>query len=180
MNDFSVFTVRLCLTLLHSLWQATAILVVVAVIVRLTRRRAGVGYAAWMSGLAAVVVCMPVTFLWISPEIPQPQPRVFDPAKASAPAWTPAGHTATDMTSRVGRTAIADQQRIDSSAITQTTESVPVATSDAVPSGTYVLSQWFGLRDWKLSMTPRSFEVSDLEDEEETPLNLGEIELVTQ
>lgn len=50
---------------------------------------------------------------------------------------------------------------------------------DNVPSGKFVLSEWSALQEWKLSMTPRSFEVPEIEgDYDETPLDLGEIELV--
>ena len=50
---------------------------------------------------------------------------------------------------------------------------------DNVPSGKFVLSEWLALRDWKLSMTPRSFEVPEINgDYEDTVLDLGEIELL--
>lgn len=49
---------------------------------------------------------------------------------------------------------------------------------DNVPSGKFVLSEWSALQEWKLSLTPRSFEVPEIEgDYEESPLDLGEIEL---
>lgn len=52
---------------------------------------------------------------------------------------------------------------------------------DNVPAGRFVLSEWSALQNWKLSLTPREFEVSDLEDgDKETPLDLGEIELISQ
>ena len=63
MNEITAFADRLCLTLLHSLWQATAIVLLVSLIVRLARLRAEIGYAAWMSGLMAAVVCVPVTYV---------------------------------------------------------------------------------------------------------------------
>jgi hypothetical protein len=52
---------------------------------------------------------------------------------------------------------------------------------DNVASGTFVLSEWMGLSDFKLAMTPRSIEIPEFEgDYEETPLDLGEIELIGQ
>ena len=52
---------------------------------------------------------------------------------------------------------------------------------DNVPSGKFVLSEWSALRELHLSMTPRAFEVPEFEGEyNETPLDLGEIELVPQ
>ncbi len=67
MSGMIAFADRLCLTLLHSLWQAIAIVILVSIFVRLARHRAGIGYAAWMSGLLAAVVCLPVTFMMVSP-----------------------------------------------------------------------------------------------------------------
>ena len=50
---------------------------------------------------------------------------------------------------------------------------------DNVPSGKFVLSEWLGLSNFKLAMTPRSFEVPEFDgDYEAMPLDLGEIELV--
>ena len=52
---------------------------------------------------------------------------------------------------------------------------------DNVPPGKFVLSEWSALREVQLSLTPRSFEVPDFEgDYNETPLDLGEIELIPQ
>ncbi len=49
---------------------------------------------------------------------------------------------------------------------------------DNVPSGKFVLSEWSALQEWKRSLTPRAFEVPEIEgDYEESPLDLGEIEL---
>ncbi|MCA9011765.1 MAG: carboxypeptidase regulatory-like domain-containing protein, partial [Planctomycetaceae bacterium] len=51
---------------------------------------------------------------------------------------------------------------------------------DNVPSGKFVLSEWLGLSNFKLAMTPRSFEVPEFDgDYEAMPLDLGEIELVS-
>ena len=72
MSGIMAFADRLCLTLLHSLWQGVAIVILVLVFVRLARHRAGIGYAAWMSGLLAAVVCLPLTFLLVSPGATQP------------------------------------------------------------------------------------------------------------
>ena len=62
MNALTLFADRHCLTLLHSLWQATAILVLVAIVVKLSRCGSRAGYAAWMAVLAFAIFCMPVTF----------------------------------------------------------------------------------------------------------------------
>jgi hypothetical protein len=52
---------------------------------------------------------------------------------------------------------------------------------DNVPSGKFVLSEWTALRELKLSLTPRVFEVPEIDgDYEETPLDLGEIHLTPQ
>ena len=52
---------------------------------------------------------------------------------------------------------------------------------DNVPAGKFVLSNLFGLQEWKLSLTPRSFEVPEINgDYEETLLDLGEIHLTPQ
>ena len=52
---------------------------------------------------------------------------------------------------------------------------------DNVPAGKFVLSEWMTLRDWKLSLTPRVFEVPEIDgDYEEKPLDLGEIHLTPQ
>ncbi len=51
MNEITAFADRLCLTLLHSLWEAAAIFLLVSAIMRLASARAEIGYAAWMSGL---------------------------------------------------------------------------------------------------------------------------------
>jgi beta-lactamase regulating signal transducer with metallopeptidase domain/uncharacterized GH25 family protein len=52
---------------------------------------------------------------------------------------------------------------------------------DNVPAGKFVLSEWLALRDWKLSLTPRAFEVPEIDgDYEETLLDLGEIHLTPQ
>jgi beta-lactamase regulating signal transducer with metallopeptidase domain len=54
---------------------------------------------------------------------------------------------------------------------------------DNVPSGKFVLSEWLALRDWKLSMTPQSFEVPEInsdDDYEDAVLDLGKIELVPE
>jgi beta-lactamase regulating signal transducer with metallopeptidase domain len=73
MNEITLFANRLCMTLLHSLWQATATFLLVACAVRLSRCGARTGYAAWMAGLVVAVLCMPVTFLTVSPAIAEHQ-----------------------------------------------------------------------------------------------------------
>jgi len=81
MNEITAFADRLCLTLLHSLWQAIAIVLLVSLIIRLARPRAEIGYAAWMSGLMAAVVSVPVTFMMVSPGITQQQTVAVDPGQ---------------------------------------------------------------------------------------------------
>lgn len=73
MNEIALFADRLCMTLLHSLWQATVIFLLVAIAVRLSRCGARTGYATWMSGLVVAVFCMPVTFLTVSPGLAEQQ-----------------------------------------------------------------------------------------------------------
>lgn len=49
---------------------------------------------------------------------------------------------------------------------------------DNVPSGKFVLSEWPNPQEWKWSLTPQVFEVPEIKgDSEESPLDLGEIEL---
>ncbi|MFO1004078.1 MAG: M56 family metallopeptidase, partial [Planctomycetaceae bacterium] len=73
MNEIAPFADRLCMTLLHSLWQATAILLLVSIAVRLSRCGSRAGYAAWMAGLVFAIFFMPVTFLTVSPGLIEPQ-----------------------------------------------------------------------------------------------------------
>jgi hypothetical protein len=52
---------------------------------------------------------------------------------------------------------------------------------DNVPSGKFVLSEWTALRELKLSLTPRVFEVPEIDgDYEKNPLDLGEIQLTLE
>ncbi len=73
MSEMTLFAFRLCLTLLHSLWQATVIFLLVSIIVRLSKCGSRAGYAAWMAGLVVAVFCMPVTFLTVSPGLAEQQ-----------------------------------------------------------------------------------------------------------
>jgi len=71
MSTLTLFADRLCQTLLHSLWQTLAIVIVVSIVARLVQRRAEIAYAVSMAGLVAAVVCMPVTFVLVSPAFSQ-------------------------------------------------------------------------------------------------------------
>lgn len=71
MSILTLFADRLCQTLLHSLWQTLAIVIVVSIVARLVQRRAEIAYAVSMAGLVAAVVCMPVTFALVSPAFSQ-------------------------------------------------------------------------------------------------------------
>ncbi len=71
MSTLTLFADRLCQTLLHSLWQTLAIVIVVSIVARLMQRRAEFTYAVSMAGLVATVVCMPVTFVLVSPTFSQ-------------------------------------------------------------------------------------------------------------
>ncbi len=85
MNQMTLFADRLCMALLHSLWQATAILLLVSVVVRFSRCSAKTGYALWMSGLVTAVFCMPVTCFTVSSGIiEQQQTSVPDAAAMTA------------------------------------------------------------------------------------------------
>lgn len=62
----SEFCVRLCETLLHSLWQAVAIAIVAFAVGRLMRRRpARARYGVFVLALAAAAVLPAVTFVWL-------------------------------------------------------------------------------------------------------------------
>jgi len=71
MSTLTLFADRLCQTLLHSLWQTLTIVIVVSIVARLVQRRAEIAYAVSMAGLVAAVVCMPVTFVLVSPAFSQ-------------------------------------------------------------------------------------------------------------
>ncbi len=100
MNEIAAFADRLCLTLLHSLWQATAIVLLASAVVRLSRCRARIAYAAWMTGLLSAVVCMPVTFLRIPPGIAQQRTPAFDSAEAVVPTPEAPGSITAETASR--------------------------------------------------------------------------------
>ena len=125
MSEVSLFAYRLCLTLLHSLWQATAILLLVSIVVRLSKCGSRAGYAAWMAGLVVAVFCMPVTFLTVSPGLAEQQ------APASVMSLSTKGDRSSNDSAETKSStpAVASMQLDTNVAATPTADSPVVASS---------------------------------------------------
>jgi len=86
----STFCLRLAETLLHFLWQGTAIgLIVCAVRHLLPRAQANTRYALFISALFAMVACLPVTFFLLDPPAAQEISTVTDPIDTTPVRWAP-------------------------------------------------------------------------------------------
>jgi beta-lactamase regulating signal transducer with metallopeptidase domain/uncharacterized GH25 family protein len=125
MSTLTLFADRLCQTLLHSLWQATVIFLLVAMAVRLSRCGARTGYATWMSGLVVAVCCMPITFLTISPGLAEQQ------APASVMSLSTKGDRSSNVSAETKSStpAIAVMQPDTDVAATHSVDSPAVASS---------------------------------------------------
>ena len=73
MSGFNLFdtevSARIVLTLLHFLWQGLLIAIVVGVVNQILRRATATGrYLLSFTAMALMLVCLPVTFWYVSPE----------------------------------------------------------------------------------------------------------------
>lgn len=133
-----VFTERLCLTLLHSIWQVAALAVIASLIDRLARNTSAArSYGLYMSSLLLALAALPVTWCVVDvATLPNVGPKVSAAAELQSEAAHTAHHANPAAASDDGAAVVAE------SSITrvQPTGVFPLATNDPIPQASTLLS----------------------------------------